>query len=251
MAFTTQRCGTLLSVCLWLCSLLLGAFAITFWSIISSSRSEQLDDYEWKGPKTTYRVDTNWIVTPYVRESAKQNDVADSLLKSWKAEPFSDVVVLDLRSGSTYSCPETHPLDVVFDVWPGTRHVCDCLERVERRAYYTDMECDKTDNHNSKGKRAPHQSDDCKDVKAIPPIIQSSINGMRVCGKPAKGLNLANATRPEQDVLTGKYFCPTGFKACQESWLSSPVDVEKVICIQNGKDTEADCPITAFAFTLE
>ena len=74
---------------------------------------------------------------------------------------------------------------------------------------------------------------------------------MRVCGRPATGLTLANAVRPKQDAATGEYSCPNGFKACQESWLSSQVDVEKVICILDEMDTEADCPITAFAFTLE
>ena len=91
----------------------------------------------------TYRTDENWIVTPFELVSARQNAVADSLLNSWNSEPFVDVVVVDQANGQLASCPKTHPQDLFANVWPGTRHVCDCLEREKNRSYYLDMICEK------------------------------------------------------------------------------------------------------------
>jgi len=54
-----------------------------------------------------------------------------------------------------------------------------------------------------------------------------------------------------KNAKSGAYACPTGFKACQESWLGDPAALEKVICIADNQDRSAACPITSFAFTLD
>ena len=41
------------------------------------------------------------------------------------------------------------------------------------------------------------------------PIVQNVINGIKVCGKKADGLNLAQAQRPSMQN-DGSYKCPTG-----------------------------------------
>ena len=51
-------------------------------------------EIKWTQVKT-YRTDENWLVTPFELVSARQNAVADSLLKSWSSEPFVDIVVID------------------------------------------------------------------------------------------------------------------------------------------------------------
>ena len=48
------------------------------------------------------------------------------LKKSWQAKPFVDVIMTTAKS-----CPETHPDDLIYEVWLGTRGMCDCLEREE------------------------------------------------------------------------------------------------------------------------
>jgi len=54
---------------------------------------------------------------------------------------------------------------LIEEVWPGTRHVCDCIERAgDYRSYYLDMRCEK------KGKSPAHSSEDCYDLEAYPPI---------------------------------------------------------------------------------
>ena len=61
--------------------------------------------------------------------------------------------------------------------------MCDCLERDGEfdEFFYYDVVCDR----NAKG--GDHNSADCFDVQAHPPIVQSSINGIKVCGKRAEG----------------------------------------------------------------
>ena len=74
-------------------------------------------------------------------------------------KPFVDVI---LHDGSI--CPGTHPDDLIYEVWLGTRGLCDCLEREDDRNYSLDMECDRS-------KNGEHKSDDCIDVAGLAPII--------------------------------------------------------------------------------
>ena len=55
------------------------------------------------------------------------------LEKSWDVKPFVDVVLHDGNS-----CPETHPDDLIYELWLGTRGLCDCLERDGDRDYSLD-----------------------------------------------------------------------------------------------------------------
>ena len=103
-------------------------------------------------------------------------------MKSWKTEPFVDVIVMD--SNKYQACPLTHPEELIHDVWPGTTHYCDCLQRSSDRLYDLNTICDK------KGKHPKHASEDCVDVTALPPVVQKSIDGAIVCGKRASGLSM-------------------------------------------------------------
>ena len=80
--------------------------------------------------------------------------------------------------------------------------------------------------------------------------MQNVINGIKVCGKKADGLNLAQAQRPSKQS-DGSYKCPAGTKACNESQLSDADQVEFAICIDSTADAQETCPITSFAYTLE
>ena len=74
-------------------------------------------------------------------------------------KPFVDVILHDGRI-----CPEEYPDDLIYEVWLGTRGLCDCLERSGDRLYELDMMC-------ARGKNSPHNSEDCLDVAASAPII--------------------------------------------------------------------------------
>ena len=90
--------------------------------------------------------------------------IPDNLLKSWNTEPFIDIIVVDIDSASDSSqgCPETHPEDVVYDIWPGTVQVCDCLEDEYKRQLYRDITCEKN---------GMKDYPDCHDLGGQPPIV--------------------------------------------------------------------------------
>ena len=45
---------------------------------------------------------------------------------SWTQLPFVDVTVVDAQEFPN-GCPNTHPEELIFEVWPGTMGVCDRL----------------------------------------------------------------------------------------------------------------------------
>ena len=112
--------------------------------------------------------------------------MSDSLLKSWGTEPFTDIIVVDVNETKMTDCPETHPDELIYEVWPGTRQMCDCLENDNLREFYLDVVC-KGSGTKGNGGSVPQASDGCFDVQGHHPIVQNSINGIKVCGKRASG----------------------------------------------------------------
>ena len=47
--------------------------------------------------------------------------------EDWKANPFIDVTFVD-----TPYCPSSHPEEVVYTMFEGTTHWCDCMQDLER-----------------------------------------------------------------------------------------------------------------------
>ena len=45
--------------------------------------------------------------------------------------------------------------------------------------------------------------------------------------------------------------CPSGFKACEDSFLASADLAEYAVCVEDSAVADEVCPITSFAFTLE
>lgn len=83
---------------------------------------------------------------------------------SWSQQPYVDVIVVD-ASENPLGCPESHPEELIYEVWPGTKGVCDCLERYRDREYYLGIHCEK------EGKSAEHKDDDCFEISARNPIV--------------------------------------------------------------------------------
>ena len=89
----------------------------------------------------------------------------------WRRVPFTDITVVE---GVDRPCPSDYPDEVIYDIWPGTRMMCDCIERSFE--YFLDINC-------NKGKNGDHNSDQCYDVGGTHPVVQSNLNGVKVCGK--------------------------------------------------------------------
>ena len=104
-----------------------------------------------------------------------ENSAPYALMKSWEKQPFVDIRVLDAEEYPY--CPDEYPEDVVYDIWLGTRAMCDCLEREGDRLVEFDKMCDKT------GEDGNVNEEDCLDVPALSPMVLNVVNGVRYCGK--------------------------------------------------------------------
>lgn len=51
-----------------------------------------------------------------------ESAAAEILFKSWNNLPFVDVYPT-----TEVFCPAEFPDDVIYDIWPGSRGMCDCL----------------------------------------------------------------------------------------------------------------------------
>lgn len=71
-----------------------------------------------------------------------------------------------------------------------------------------------------------------------------------MCGKRSESLKFQNVVRPEP-LDGGGYQCPSGYEACQPSWLTDATKLQYVVCVTDSIDLNANCPITSFAFTLD
>ena len=84
-------------------------------------------------------------------------------IDSWTQKPFVDAIIVD-ASQNPLGCPNTHPEELVYEVWPGITGICDCLEREEDRGIFLHIECEK-------GNKEQHKSDDCLDLRGRNPIV--------------------------------------------------------------------------------
>ena len=185
-------------------------------------------------------IDSSLVESPLETEAAQHNAVvAHSLFESWKTESFSDFIIMDQQNGEDAVCPNTHPNELLLNVQPGSMHDCDCLERAGEKCFVNqDISCVNKGEHTS----------DCK-----PAMIQSSVNGIKVCAKFAEDhdMDFDETKWPIRSSAKGIYECPIGYAPCQESWLSNAKAIEFVFCNKDELDTEeAVCPITSFSFTL-
>ena len=136
------------------------------------------------------------------------------------------------------SCPSDYPSEVIYDLFMGTRGFCDCIDRDYQ--FFLDRQC-------NKGKNGSEKSALCYAAPGMPPIVQSNIKGIKVCGKRA-GRNFRNAVRP--DYTTGN--CPEGYRGCYLTPSEDPLYKEATICYHEENDEEEDnhCPITGITFDL-
>ena len=61
------------------------------------------------------------------------------------------------------SCPIDHPHEVLYELFPGSRIGCDCIDRAPGR-WYPDTKC-------KKGKNKPHNGADCWEQKPMGPVV--------------------------------------------------------------------------------
>jgi len=46
--------------------------------------------------------------------------------QDWATAPFIDMIVVKLAENDQKSCPQSHPDEVLYQVWPGIKRFCDC-----------------------------------------------------------------------------------------------------------------------------
>ena len=69
-----------------------------------------------------------------IRASIGDLRLSTILENNWKERPIVDVRAIrqDAFRGDPLwlrECPIDHPIEVMYDIWQGTRGMCDCLER--------------------------------------------------------------------------------------------------------------------------
>ena len=63
-----------------------------------------------------------------------------NIARSWTRKPFVAVKAFDAKE--TLACPFEYPEELLYDIWLGTRMMCDCLERADDRTIAFDRECE-------------------------------------------------------------------------------------------------------------
>ena len=127
------------------------------------------------------------------------------------------MIVLDTTGGTDkqYQCPESHPEYVAWEVWPGTKGMCDCLEREGNRDYYLNKLCSRKSEHRAYeqtwgslkeieiGSNTNAQEDEnCFNVAGTPPQIMNRFDGLVICGKRG-GYSFKDMIRPTV-LINGK-----------------------------------------------
>ena len=108
----------------------------------------------------------------------------------------------------------------MYDLWPGTRGMCDCLRRAGDREVYLNQLC-------TRGKNGEHNSDDCLDIPGRAPIVQNIVNGIRLCGKLAER-SLSETVRPvptKDSKDKRQYVCPEDHVPCNDEFFDR-VDID-------------------------
>ena len=110
------------------CGIIGGCYILTAWSLAIAASSMMI-----------YQVNSGSWVTSITRLYSSQQTLPTLLLSSWAKQPFVGIKVLDAEEYPT--CPSDYPEDVVYDIWLGTRAVCDCLENAGDRIVTLDIIC--------------------------------------------------------------------------------------------------------------
>lgn len=159
-----------------------------------------------------YQNNSNSWRTSFLTVYEPQNATPNALLRSWAQKPFVDIQAYD--SNEFTRCPEDTPEDVIFDVWMGSRLACDCRGSVGERIIGMDRVCEE-------------ESNDCKELVAIPPMVLNVLNGVRFCGKLSE-LTFSETVRPYK--VAGEWVCPRRYLPCNEEFFEVEGGEDYVVC---------------------
>ena len=73
---------------------------------------------------------SSWMINVNVSERWLDEITSNTLVpprmlkKSWESYSFIDIIVQESRE----ACPSEFPDEVIYEIFPGTRKSCDCLE---------------------------------------------------------------------------------------------------------------------------
>lgn len=87
------------------------------------------------------------------REISKASGPIWARIDSWTQVPFVDITVIDALENPN-GCPASHPEELIFEIWHGTRGVCDLLEveDTDYRVYINDEGCEGAHGYEKNGR---------------------------------------------------------------------------------------------------
>ena len=168
-------------------------------------------------------------------------------IESWSQEPFVDVKVVDAAE-NPQGCPDSHPDELIYEVWMGTMGLCDGLETEDKnyKEYKLGKTCDKS-NPREDSKYDGHM--ESYSVWGINPSIMNVVKGARYCGK--RGYEpFSKAIRPVYKQSENQYKCPDGHVPCNGGNDIDDVSAQYVVCRPTGASENDYCPITSFALDI-
>ena len=83
---------------------------------------------------TNIQVEERWREQYKEIQNEEDYDVLNEFFRSWQAPPFVEVIAThDDYPYEDNFCPDTHPFELAYDLWPGSYTHCDCLQSPSRR----------------------------------------------------------------------------------------------------------------------
>ena len=153
-----------------------------------------------------------WLLAIYKHEryisrigaiEVKPQSAINARIDSWTSLPFVDIAIVDAQQNPE-GCPDSHPDEIIFEVWPGTQNFCECLGSQES----ADVKVPKYTLTNSA--KCPQAQ--CNMIEGRHPIVQNIVNGAIYCGKRG-GASFSETVRPE--LSNGEAIsCPVGYQVC-------------------------------------
>ena len=161
-----------------------------------------------------------WFRESYFPDVGNASEIA----RDWAKQPLVSITVT-----SDEECPDGHEA-IFYRPWLGTDIYCICDAKDKGMATRHMLgECTGFFSNAQNGDKY-----DCYHLPPINPVLQTSFEGVRVCGVRG-GLAFHEAVRPRPE--DGK--CPEGTEPC----LGEKSSPENTLCYPP-EDLDSDCPIT-------
>ena len=91
---------------------------------------------------TIHETNVNFYYSSLGSVYSRATAPINARIDSWSQVPFVDVTIIDATE-NPQGCPDSHPEELIYEVWPGITGMCDCLEREEDRDTFLYIKCER------------------------------------------------------------------------------------------------------------